>query len=413
MTTRSRIKCFVLNSVIIALVSLALLALSDRLLGLVGFPPEALIQVAHPPNFREERREYEFRYTFQTNDMGLRYRTMDLAKGRDEYRVLLLGDSFTEGYGVEAQNTFGALLERRFRSGANDRKIDFINGGLSGTGPLEYWRLFHNVGLRYAPDMILICLMANDLVNMPESLSREFLYAKHHVVRRRGIKRMAHALAPRAYSILESTRLAASTRANDRRSVVERIKERARRLGIPEAKISHWETTLPAEVRNNADHINEGRVGFGLLKPNFLSDNLDIASPSARERLATMLLALNETLHVARARGTRVAMVFIPFDYQYDPGRYKNSDPWIATGMTAKREWLWQTSALQQRLSQWATENRIEFLDLTESFRFEKQRNSDAILNFPIDGHWTEAGHALAAKEIGRWLLERNAIPSP
>ena len=102
--------------------------LIDRALILFGFPSEPEPQYAHPPNLRETRRNLEFEYDFETNSQGLRYREIPLEKPEGTYRVLLAGDSFTEGTGVEMEETFSTALERQAEE-EEERRIDFINAG--------------------------------------------------------------------------------------------------------------------------------------------------------------------------------------------------------------------------------------------------------------------------------------------
>jgi len=396
---------------IVALVTFILLALADRLLGMLGFPDEVPIQVSHPSNFAEERSNYEFKYAFKTNSMGLRYREIPLEKNNSEYRVLLLGDSFVEGAGVESAETFGAQLEKQLQSHNNaNRQIQFINGGLSGRGPLEYWRLFINVGLKYNPDTVLIGLMGNDVENMPENLDRQQLYASHQISQRSGLRSLLHAIFPHFYIIVSRATLAYYTRHEDSFPALDRIRNHARRLRIPEDAIYQWESSLPKEIKDNADHINEGRVAFGLLRPNFLANNLDIDSPKAKLQFESMILALDEIVKVAQNKKLRVGIIYIPFDYQYDPRKFSESDPWIATGMHVNREWLYNISNLQQLLSKWATDRMIDFHDLTPVFRKAISANPQTRLSFRIDGHWTSSGHSLAAKSLESWLIERDLI---
>ena len=108
-------------------VFLVALALADRALGLVGFPSETPLVVAHAPNFKQVPRNIEYTYTIETNDQGIRYRPLPLKKQPGEHRVAVVGDSYTEGLGIEAERSFPALLEGRF-------KVPFVNCGRIDSG---------------------------------------------------------------------------------------------------------------------------------------------------------------------------------------------------------------------------------------------------------------------------------------
>ena len=179
----------------------AIMFLSDQALGLLGYPSEVPIPYPHPSNFKELRKNVEFEYEFVTNDKGLRYPDISEQKKPRETRIFVVGDSFTEGVGVDYSDTFSAQLERHFNGRLGSEKL-FINAGLGGTGPLHYWRIFLNVGLKYDLDSVLICLYANDLANMSVHLSREDLYAEHWPGRRSGFKWLAHGVFPRLYTMV-------------------------------------------------------------------------------------------------------------------------------------------------------------------------------------------------------------------
>src|SRR5262245_59596108 len=83
----------------------------DRAMGFVAHSAST-IQIAHPPNFKENRKTVEFAYEFRTNSMGLRYREIPLNKQSEaEIRAVVVGDSYVEGFGVADGDLFTSLLE--------------------------------------------------------------------------------------------------------------------------------------------------------------------------------------------------------------------------------------------------------------------------------------------------------------
>ena len=84
-------------------------------------------------------------------DKGLRSPDISEQKKPRETRIFVVGDSFTEGVGVDYSDTFSAQLERHFNGRLGSEKL-FINAGLGGTAPLHYWRIFWKVGLNYDLD---------------------------------------------------------------------------------------------------------------------------------------------------------------------------------------------------------------------------------------------------------------------
>lgn len=83
-----------------------------------------------------------------------------LAQQDEQFTILFLGDSLTEGLGLDEGQSFPSLIESRFKErGRTDIKV--INGGVSGAtsaSALSRLRWF----ARAKPDLMLLALGAND-----------------------------------------------------------------------------------------------------------------------------------------------------------------------------------------------------------------------------------------------------------
>lgn len=376
------------------------LALSETLLGALGYPTEVPDRVAHPPHFKEVRRSLEFHYTFQTNERGLRYRTLPEAIPADGRRIFVCGDSFVEGTGVEEGERFTDLLEARFGSSTN--RIYFINGGLAGTGPYEYARVFLGVGLQYHPDSLLICLYANDVAN---TFAGEGSDPFESPPPRSGFRKAVHRIAPRIYTLMKSAQwrrqYARQTRTTD---FMETVRQKAAERGVPKARIDAWTATVPPLLvaAVNRGEFNGTILSNGLLYPECWTDSIDVNSDAANDKWRNMTRILTGLTARCREAGISVALVYIPSDLQYDPASHAAGNLWTLTGTTVRAEWLSGTTEVQRRLAAWAAQLRLPYLDLTPACREAVYKGQH--LTWPMDGHWTREGHALAAHEIGAWL---------
>ncbi len=88
------------------------------------------------------------------NSQGLRERSIRGGLGK---RILLLGDSVTFGWGVEAEQTFGRRLEELFPS------IETINAGVCGYNTVQQLRYLESDGLALKPDAIFLLYVENDV----------------------------------------------------------------------------------------------------------------------------------------------------------------------------------------------------------------------------------------------------------
>ena len=100
-------------------------------------------------------------WRFVTNSRGFRdTREFAYAKPVNTLRVLVLGDSNTQGYEVNQDSTFSAVLERYLKQRQINAEV--INTGVSGFSTAEELALLENEGVKYHPDVVVVGLFEND-----------------------------------------------------------------------------------------------------------------------------------------------------------------------------------------------------------------------------------------------------------
>lgn len=80
--------------------------------------------------------------------------------GAKDLTILFLGDSLTEGLGVNKEQAYPSLVEKKFNT-TLDKKIKVINGGVSGSTTSDAQARLKWY-LRSKPDYVFIALGAND-----------------------------------------------------------------------------------------------------------------------------------------------------------------------------------------------------------------------------------------------------------
>ena len=390
-----------INLLIVLVTLAAALFLCEWVLKLRGFPTALSPQTSHPANFHETRERLEFRFDFRTNSQGLRYGEIPLEKELNSRRVFVVGDSFTEGWGVEASQRFTDLLERRFD--AAPRRVLFINGGLSGGGIVQYGRLFFHKGVKYHPDALLVCLYANDLSGTPDTAGEG---QKREAVRPPPT-RLIHTLWPRLDTLVATLKARRDYKERTTTSdFVRDVTTEAARRGISQKRIDGWRESLPQELVDaiNAGKFNGSVLSYGLLYPAYWTDSIDVNSTTARVKWTNMAQVLSEMADGAKEKNVEMAVVFIPAPFLYDPRTHEASNPWVRSGTVIKKGWLDEETRIQKRLRSWSESAKVPFLDLTPVFREAVLENRD--LNWKLDGHWTSAGHEVAAEAIAEWLSD-------
>jgi hypothetical protein len=68
---------------------------------------------------------------------------------------------------------------------------------------------------------------------------------------------------------------------------------------------------------------------------------------------------------------------------------------------------------INRALRDFCDEHAIGFFDPTNSFVAAEARGEGPLFHQLEDHHWNSAGHALAAEELARTLVDRGLVPDP
>lgn len=115
-------------------------------------------------NFAGEHSSREYKALIYTNSEGLRDAEHPVSKSKDTFRILILGDSITFGYGVKAEESYPKVLERLLNSEGTGR-YEVINAGIPGYGTAQEYLYLRESGLKYEPDLVIVGFFGNDFEN--------------------------------------------------------------------------------------------------------------------------------------------------------------------------------------------------------------------------------------------------------
>lgn len=123
---------------------------------------------AHPvlgwrprPNVTHRFRRFDA--TFTTNSRGLHDRERALERSPGVRRIVVLGDSFTWGFGVNDREAFPKILESRLK------RTEVINLGVNGFGLRQEFDYLKLEGVLYHPDIVILALCQNDIYRDEQS----------------------------------------------------------------------------------------------------------------------------------------------------------------------------------------------------------------------------------------------------
>ncbi|MEW6676504.1 MAG: GDSL-type esterase/lipase family protein [Pseudomonadota bacterium] len=113
------------------------------------------------PNEQFTHSSVDGQWEFTTNSRGLRSdRDYAYEKPAGVLRILVLGDSHTQGYEVRQSATYAETLGRYLSK--RQHKVEVLNAGVSGFGTAEQLAYLENEGLRYQPDVVVVGFFSND-----------------------------------------------------------------------------------------------------------------------------------------------------------------------------------------------------------------------------------------------------------
>ena len=377
--------------------------------------------IFYPPNVTAHSDSKDYYYTFKTNSLGIRNPEITEKKGK---RILVLGDSFVFGWGVNEEYTFVRLAEKKLQ--AKDPNITLVNTGIPNTGPENYLPMYRALRDKLKPDLVVTVLYPNDVTDSGPTV---FLEAIKNALSKKKAIRFAFFIMPKASdyflkyflarmnqginSDAESTTL---QKQNDSPPPPPKIltaeqvkakKEEYRKLiyvladsmGVKKDRVSQWLIEIGDE---NLTLAAEGKISpkillTGLLSPDFYEENLDLKKKQI-DRYGRMLELIDTIRKETSERKEQFGLVYIPSELQYDA---KKTELHKRLGVITQARWLKEVSALEQSLKEYADKNQISYLNLTSIFREESRKKE---LNFPFDLHLNNNGNAVVVEPFVKFI---------
>ena len=185
--TKARPRALLANLALSAASIAFTLLICEVALRLLGFLPmyvsperdrfwqyDPLLGWAHRPGQSGVFETGQFRTFVRINQSGLRDREHTLERPDERQRLLVLGDSFAWGYGVEEAERFSQQLEAAL-------DIEVINAGVSGYSTDQELLWYQQAGVHYEVDLVLLVLTGNDLGDNERDLVHAIYYKPRFV----------------------------------------------------------------------------------------------------------------------------------------------------------------------------------------------------------------------------------------
>lgn len=106
----------------------------------------------------------EFYFERKMNSLGYSDYEWNIEKDSNEFRILCLGDSFTDGDGAHADSSYVAFLRRLFKIEYPQKKISILNAGKCGSDPFFNFVNYRDRLYKFKPDIILQTISSQDII---------------------------------------------------------------------------------------------------------------------------------------------------------------------------------------------------------------------------------------------------------
>jgi hypothetical protein len=345
-----------------------------------GYPQKnSIFHHSLVPNAKARSHTPEYNVLYQINSYGLRDHEISTEKPPNTFRILMLGDSYTFGLGVNLEDTFSKKLVALLNQAGGSLHYEVVNGGCSSYSPiLEYLFLLHR-GLDLHPDLVLLNYDFSDVQD-------DHKYGEVAEFDSKGVPTQVHPVDVQWYLKDPNFKYHSGFFLLDYSQLYQFIMTRLHPMSGQKEGNLYFEKAQYIAGNIEYDRDIATRENAGDWKPYF-------------DQSAKYLKLISDLL---RSKG-------IPFGISGYPYGHLISDKEWAIGRKLRgfEDKIYSTR-LFDYLSEFSRAENIPFLNMTPDF----QSSGQFPLFYPLDGHFTPAGHGVAALSWKKFLDDKKLLPS-
>ena len=316
------------------------------------------------------------------NSRGLRDLEHKLTKGKNNFRIAILGDSFAEARSVNLEETFWFLMNERLNKCENHKydKIETINFGVSEYGTAQQLLTLRKHVWKYDPDLILLAFFSgNDIADNSKILSKKkyrpyFVYNENEIILDNSFRHS------KPYLLLKSN------------------------IGQLIIKMSNYSRILQVlrEIYVNnyfAKKVTEKNIEPGLNYQQFYKP-IDQTWSEAWEITESLIKLMNQDI---KKKGKEFIVVTLSNPQQVHPD--------ILHQETFKKDLnIDDLLYPDKRIKKLGDEENFLVINLAETLSKYANRNKVFLHGFENtpkgEGHWNEEGHFIASTVISKKICE-------
>jgi hypothetical protein len=333
--------------------------------------PDSILHHKFIPNAKGHYKTPEFNTEYTINSLGLRDYEFPAEKPAGTFRILMVGDSFTEGDGVEANETFSKVLERHLGPKLSSEKFQVINAGCGGYSPILEYLYLKTSGITAHPDLVILFYDLSDVFD-------DIDFTR--------IARLDADGVPMGVSPGPTVKPEGAAKGVFV-GIKDFFKEHTRLYNFIRLRIDRY--------LEGAKH--EGKALGDIRKDKYamLRENYPVADDSELALSYKYILLIRDML---RERGIDFWVCVYPYGMQASPREYVEGRKFWGF----KPDTVYSTRP-QSFMEGFCGRNGIRSINMCDEFRARAKVVHPLYLNF--NGHWTSQGHVVAADVLERELL--------
>lgn len=304
-------------------------------------------------------------YAMGINSLGLRGREIPREKTPGRMRIVCLGDSITDGFYADNEDTYPRQMELALQAEGRDVEVFTVAEGDSSID--REMEIYRRYAASLSPDVVVLTGLSNDIDNL-RGKSLQAILHKESPVRDLvgGSEWLLFARSAIGELVLDWS-LRATVPKYRLNRMAKTPEELAQRYVIPGGDDTAASLAAYAAVAQRTD----GLIGY------------DTFTPEQEENIAKYVAALQHFKEELKAQGVQLYFVYFPeYPEVYDTSRH---------------------FPLSARFKAGCDEAGIPYLDLTPAFQEAAAQGAPLYLA-PLDFHPNPTGYNLIGTNVAHWL---------
>jgi hypothetical protein len=273
-----------------------------------------------------------------------------------EYRILLIGDSFTFGWGVEGEQTYGAVLQDELNAALPELRVRVFNSGVPAYGPQNEFETLKKLAPALKPNLVVLGFTENDFENA--------------------------ATGPAGFVVRNGWLVA-----SDGVEYYESFTARAKRFIVEHCAVARLAYYLRSSLRPAPNEQSRAFLGY------MLEILRKEPAPEIVEAIGQTKTVLGQIRDYCAER--KIAFQIVSFPRSYQVFEQEFLDRLRSSGASPED---FSTSILSERIKAICDELAVPHAGVQAPFDAARDAGASRDeLYIPNDGHWTVRGHELAA----------------